>query len=238
MVEVSGYLEWDSKFFNKRIAFIDGFKATDTQISKEVDKFLQCNTDCIYLYTRRSVNLPEYDIVLVDKKRFYVLDKPEYKELSYHPYISQPVYTGEPSELYDLALQSGEHSRFKIDPHFSEDEFSSLYKKWVDNSVKEGFADFVLVALNPEPQGFITAKIHKDRVSIGLFATDKNHRGKGIGSWLIQEIINVASERRLKVEVVTQADNKTACEFYERRGFKKVDEQYVYHIWSKTTVNN
>jgi len=231
MVEVSGYLDWDSEFFNKKIAFIDGFKATDRQISKEIDEFLQRGTVCIYLYTRRPVNLPEYDIVLADKKRIYLLDKPEYKELSHRLYMSQPIYKGEPSNLYNLALQSGEHSRFKIDPHFSEEEFSSLYKKWVDNSVNEGFADFVLVALNPEPQGFITAKINKESVSIGLFATDKEHRGKGIGSRLIQEIINVAAQRSLKVEVVTQADNKTACGFYEKRGFKKSDEQYVYHIW-------
>jgi len=233
MIKVSGYLEWDSKFFKKQIAFIDGFKATDKQISEEIDRFLQCGTDCIYLYTRRAVDLPRYDIVLADKKRIYVLDNPEYKELSYNPYIVQPIYVGKPSDLYDLAIQSGEHSRFKIDPHFSDDEFTNLYKKWIDNSVDEGFADFVLVALDSEPQGFITAKIKGDRISIGLFATNKNHRGKGIGTQLIQKIINVAAKRGLKVEVVTQANNKSACEFYERRGFKKSDEQYVYHVWDQ-----
>jgi len=233
MIEVSGYLEWDSKFFNKQIAFIDGFKATDRQISEEIDSFLRCGTDCIYLFTRRAVDLPGYDIILADKKRVYVLNRPAYKELSYDPYISQPIYSGEPSELYDLAIQSGEHSRFRIDPHFSDDEFSNLYKKWIDNSVNEGFADFVLVALDPDPQGFITAKIKEGKVSIGLFATDRKHRSKGIGSRLIKEIINIAAKRGLKVEVVTQADNKTACDFYERRGFRMSDEQYVYHIWNK-----
>ncbi len=56
MVEVSGYLEWDSKFFNKRIAFIDGFKATDTQISKEVDKFYNViRTAYIFIPVDRSI---------------------------------------------------------------------------------------------------------------------------------------------------------------------------------------
>ena len=59
-------------------------------------------------------------------------------------------------------------------------------------------------------------------------------KGKGIGTRLIQEVINVAAKRGLKIEVVTQADNKTACDFYERRGFEKTDEQYVYHIWNKS----
>jgi len=238
MVEVSGYLDWDSKFFNKQIAFIDGFEATDSQISEEAERFLQGGTDCIYLYTRRPVNLTEYDIVLADRKRIYILDNPEFMELCDRPCMIPLIYKGEPSDLYDLAIQSGEHSRFKIDNHFSDDEFTNLYKKWIDNSINEGFADFVLVVSDPEPQGFITAKIKEDKISIGLFATDRKHRGKGIGSRLIQEIINVAAKRCLMVEVVTQADNKIACDFYESRRFKKSDEQYVYHIWKQTAINN
>lgn len=94
MVDVSGYLDWDSRFFNKQIAFIDGLKATDRQISEEVDSFLRGGTDCIYLFTRRAVDLPGYDIALADKKRIYMLDLPEYKELSYSPYMAQPIYAG------------------------------------------------------------------------------------------------------------------------------------------------
>lgn len=237
MIDASGYLSWDSEFFNKKIAFIDGFKANDREIKTEIDKFLNTGTDCIYLYTRKPIDLQDYDAVLADRKRIYVLDRPKYNGMDYYPYQQQPIYNGDPSELYELALQSGEHSRFKVDSHFSEEEFKNLYKKWIDNSVKEGFADYVLVALDPEPQGFITAKIKKDNLSIGLFATDKKHRGKGIGSRLIQDVINVASKSGLKVEVVTQADNEIACRFYESKGFSVKDEQYVYHIWNSSKHN-
>jgi len=236
MIEVSGYLDWDSKFFNKQIAFIEGLKATNARLSKEIDHFLLCGADCIYLYTRKQVDLSGYDIILADKKRIYILDKPEYKEISSPACLSQPKYTGNPSDLYDLAFQSGEHSRFKIDPHFSNDEFCRLYKAWIDNSLNEEFADFVFVANAPMPQGFISAKIKDDIISIGLFATDRKFRGMGIGTRLIQKIINIAANRGLKVEVVTQADNKAACEFYERRGFNISDEQYVYHIWKRNTL--
>lgn len=233
----SGYLEWDSNFFNKKIGYIDGFNATDNQISEEANRMMQEGAQCIYLFTRRAVNLPNDKAFLADKKQIYILDKPKSAELDQSIFISNPMYKGNPSDLYDLAIQSGEHSRYRVDPHFSEEEFISLYKKWIDNSINEGFADYVLVALDPEPQGFITAKIKKDIISIGLFATDSEYRGKGIGTRLIQEIINEAACRGLKVEVVTQADNTTACKFYESRGFRKADEQYVYHIWKSNITN-
>lgn len=231
MIEYSGYLTWDSEFFGKQIAFIEGFTATDMQIDAEIARYKKLGIDCVYLYTRKPVSLSGYDSVLADKKRIYVLENPMFDKCDNRHIMSKPMYEGHPSELYDLAFQSGEHSRFKVDTHFSDDEFCNLYRKWVDNSLQEGFADYVLVALDPQPVGFITAKLKGDRIVIGLFATDRKYRGRGIGSRLMQEIINEASTKKLKVEVVTQADNKAACDFYEGKGFKKVDEQYVYHIW-------
>lgn len=231
MIDASGYLNWDSEFFKKEIAFIDGFRANERQIRAQINHFFDTGADCIYLYTWKLIDLNGYDFILADRKRIYLLNKPEFKEMTI-PYVKIPKYKGNPSELYELALQSGEHSRFKIDNHFSDDEFSNLYKRWVDNSVNEGFADYVLVVLDPDPVGFITAKVKTDRICIGLFATDKNYRGRGIGTRLMQEVINEASKKGLKVEVVTQADNEAACHFYESKGFVKSDDQYVYHIWN------
>lgn len=232
MVEASGYLSWDSEFFNRRIAFIDGLHANDKQIKSEINRFFTQGTECIYLFIPHSIELNEYDAVLADRKRVYLLDTPIEKLDDNIQCQIRPNYNGDASELYNLALQSGEHSRFRVDTHFSYEDFSRLYKKWIDNSVNGDFADYIFVVLDPGPKGFISAKIKGDRIVIGLFATDRQYRGLGIGSRLMQEVINEAARKGLKVEVVTQANNLQACRFYENKGFKMVDEQYVYHIWN------
>lgn len=235
MIYKSGYLEWDSNFFNKEIAFIEARNGTETQIRQELERM--SHFDLIYLYSYNPVDLSGYDAILVDRKRSYILENPKYKEIN----TICIQYEGHPSELYDLALQAGEHSRYKIDNHFTNEEFESLYKTWIDNSINAGFADSVLITVEPSSNpinnkitGFITAKIKGDKqeISIGLFATDKLYRGKGIGSALIQKIINIAAKKGLKVEVTTQADNHIACDFYYKRGFKLVKEEYVYHVWN------
>lgn len=225
-------LEWDSNFFRRKIALIEREDATYSNIKREIQYLLHIGIECIYIYTNKPINLMDYDAILADRKRIYLLSNPEYNKIEDVLPFDKPKFNGTPSELYNLALQAGEHSRFKKDPHFSEEEFKCLYKKWVDNSIYEGFADYVFVYANPDPQGFITAKIKNDKMVIGLFATDSKYRGRGIGTLLIQEVINISAEKKLKVEVATQADNKVACRFYEKMGFEVSEETCVYHVWN------
>ncbi len=227
----SGYLDWDSEFFNKRIAFVEGFNASDDQVTFEIKKFLNDGSDCVYLFTRKPIETNDIDKTLVDIKRTYILQKPQFKELKSSLSCQMMQHDDEPSGLYSLAIQSGEHSRFKLDPNFSEEDFQRLYHTWIDNSIKEGFSDYVFVVDKNNPKGFITAKIKDNYIVIGLFATDSTYRGQGIGSMLMQQIINIASIKGYKVKVITQAENEGACRFYEHKGFLKSDDQYVYHIW-------
>ena len=133
--------------------------------------------------------------------------------------------------LYELGCQAGGHSRYKVDPHISEHDFRRLFRLWIDNSVSRRFADYMLAFGQAGKElGMITAGRKDDMLSIGLIATDASCRGKGIGSALIQSVINLASESELKVEVTTQADNAEACRFYETHGFTVQSRTYVYHV--------
>lgn len=235
MIKSSGILEWDSNFFGKTIAFIDAGNAPDGQIREEINKMSHC--DLIYLYTLHPIDLKGYNAVLADIKRSYVLEKPVYGKTDNNTITSDQF---SPADLYDLAIQAGEHSRYKVDPNFTQQEFEQLYKTWIDNSINEGFADHVLATYdftsNPnirKATGLITAKRSGNELSIGLFATDEKYRRHGIGSGLIQEIMNIASEGHMSVEVTTQRDNAKACKFYENRGFVLAKEEYIYHIWNK-----
>ena len=234
MNELSTFLKWDSNFFDKQIAQINGCNSDDKTIIAEINSLFQKGIECIYLNINRTINLSEFDSILVDKKRTYIHNNPNHKYLNFSDNISiqSPKFQGKSSDLYSLGIQSGEYSRFKLDSHFSKEDFENLYKRWVDNSLNEEFADYVITAIDSSPIGFVTAKINLDRIKIGLIATDKLYRGKGVGTLLMQEIQNEASKKSLKVEVVTQAENLPACRFYEKSGFTISDEIFVYHIWN------
>lgn len=228
MIEHSGLLEWDSKFFGFKVGVIWVEHANDRQVKEELRNLQNIDCKLIYVYSPRLLDLNGFKAILADRKRSYILEHPQFVKTPNLTYASFE----DPSLLYDLAYQSGEHSRFKVDPNFGEEDFKRLYRSWIDNSINAGFADYVLAPMDKnKPIGLITAKRKDNELSIGLLATDKNYRKKGIGSSLIQEIVNEAARKGLCVEVTTQADNEKACRFYENRGFRIAKEELVYHVW-------
>lgn len=233
MEQISGIKRWDSDFFGKKTGYINGANLTDHAIFSEIDNLQRQGCECIYLFSPRELRLDDYDAVLADKKVSYILDHPAYQEISEQ--IAR--IDTHPEALHNLALQSGQYSRYRIDRHFSDEEFQRLYIQWIDNSVTTDYADHVLSIERLKPVGMITAKEKEDEISIGLFATDAAYRGQGIGSRLIQAIINIGAEKGLKVEVTTQSDNLDACRFYERHGFHRQSLCYIYHIWMNNNTS-
>lgn len=229
MIEKSGYLQWDSDFFGFPVALIEVGLGNEKQVKAELDRFLSTGCKLIYIFSHKPLDLSDYDSCLADRKRSYILSEPGFKEIrNHHIKIENNA-----EMLYELAYQAGIHSRYRTDPHISEDTFKRLYRIWIDNSINEGFADHVMACIEHEKAiGLITARKKYNELSIGLFATDHEYRGKGIGSKLIQEIINIAATENLQVEVTTQADNPKACKFYEGKGFQAKKEEYVYHVWN------
>lgn len=219
------HLAWDSDFFGKKIGKI---KLDRDETISDID-LISDNYDLLYIYTPHELLVGNPGLHLADRKRSYILDCPKCKSSIDH---NVTEFIGEPSALYNLAIQSGHKSRFNIDPNFSNEEFVRFYKTWVDNSLNHSFADFIYVYnINGIPCGFITAQKKESVISIGLFATDIQYRNKGLGSALINKITQIAAIDNLSVEVTTQADNVRACKFYEHKGFRVSDESLVYHLW-------
>lgn len=136
-------------------------------------------------------------------------------------------------QLYNLAFISGQNSRFKLDPNFTENQFKELYKKWVDNSLKKQFADKIFyVKIDNEIVGFVTLKEQKTHSSIGLIAVSKNHRGKGIGTQLLAASeLHCISKNIFEMQIPTQKANIVACHFYEKSGYSITKETIVKHYW-------
>lgn len=217
-------LIWDSDFFEKRVGIIE------LEYGEEVD-FEQY--DIVYVFS-------DYDSLpykLVDKKVTYLLNIENFTFDS-----SNINFYNSSSDNYDeilsLALQSGVHSRFKIDEKFRSNEYEKLYKEWLDKSISREIALEVLVKrINGKIVGFATVGSKTTSLAdIGLVAVDYDYRGMGIGKEILNNAILFAKLKNFKeIQVVTQLDNLAATLLYEKVGFEQLKIKYIYHVWNPNT---
>jgi dTDP-4-amino-4,6-dideoxy-D-galactose acyltransferase len=137
--------------------------------------------------------------------------------------------------LYQLAYQSGEYSRFKIDQNIGEFKFKLLYETWINNSLNYKLAsNFLVFKLYNKILGLVTLKtdINDRTAKLGLLSVKELERGKGIGRSLLQEseiiLLNAGVE---KLSVETQKLNSLACNFYLKNNFLLQKTEYIYHFW-------
>lgn len=134
--------------------------------------------------------------------------------------------------LRSLALESGLHSRFRLDEGFKHHEYERLYGEWLDSSLREDGGKQVYVA-GPanSPRGLITVEPGSP-VRIGLLAVDAQSRGQGVGHRLIAAAENYCIlHDQQHLHVATQAGNHTACRFYKNCGFHLFSETEYFHCW-------
>ena len=148
------------------------------------------------------------------------------------PRVSVDRFTGMASDdLYRLALESGIHSRFRVDPGFRNNEFERLYRRWLDNSIERA-DETVLVARDSVGLiGFVSLAHAKDVSTIGLIAVDARARGQGVGSALLEACF--AETQRAGngiIRVVTQEPNTAAMALYARCGFHVAERTCIHHF--------
>ncbi|QMU26808.1 GNAT family N-acetyltransferase [Adhaeribacter radiodurans] len=138
-----------------------------------------------------------------------------------------------PTDLQQLALQSGVYSRFNLDPNFKNQEFEKLYTAWLQNSINNKVArEVVVYRLEDVIIGFITLSEKNKTGQIGLFAVEEQNRRQGIGTQLLEIALHkFYSYGCQQVLVSTQRRNQAACRFYEKSGFILKNRENVYHFW-------
>ena len=227
-------LDWDTNFFGRKIAKVVVCDSDERYVEEKLSQYKALDFDLVYIFLPGDFVLSEilcssYNCRLVDCKLIYNTYVEEEYEVS--PQVVE--YKGEALPLYDLGLQSGIHSRYRMDPYFAEDDFQRLYKRWIDNSVQYLIADKIFVFDGGQGiKGFVTVKIQDEDASIGLIATDSKQRGRGVGSQLLAAVKKYVKDiggRHLSV--ATQKGNGLACSFYEKNGFSLKSETNIYHAW-------
>ncbi|MDO9546696.1 MAG: GNAT family N-acetyltransferase [Pelolinea sp.] len=229
-------LPWDTDFFSKKTGRII---PTVLEIDRLSSILSEMRKEGYHLAYWPSDEECAYDIdllggILVDRKTIFEIDLNNIDMNTLGLPRSKPYTSDIPiSQLEKLALQSGEFSRFAVDPGFSRENFSSLYKTWMRKSVTGEMADAILVIVQANQiAGMVTVAKSQGVGSIGLIAVDENFRGKKLGQQLVYDARRWFIKNGCHTaQVVTQGDNLPACNLYEKCGYHRKTTAYFYHFW-------
>lgn len=236
-------LDWDSRFFGYGVARICCRNMDDKSLSSVLDRLWKNDIVLVY-WASDPLDLVSQNAAanshgrLVDKKSRYLLTVPNGSpRLVQQGDVVEYTSMNVDCDLLDLAIQSGQFSRFRVDSRIGHEKWASLYRVWIENSARRKIADMVLVKRKAgQVVGMVTLAMVEKRGRIGLLGVNEEFRGQGIGRQLVQNalawFVGMGAEQ---VEVVTQGDNVAACRLYESCGFVLQDVDYFYHFWSPTT---
>lgn len=230
------YLDWDSQFFNRRIA-----RLTSTSLnSQDVDTALAwCRSkriDCLYYLAPAedftSIHLAEQaGFHLVDIRMTFTLPENHRTTAPEHPQI-RLVRPEDLPALKEIARQAYRSTRFFNDPHFPHPTCEQLYMVWIENSC-QGYAQAVWVAdAGNGPIGYTTCHLDGKRGQIGLVGIHPDHHQRGWGRKLVSTALQYFSEQHCHpVQVVTQGNNLSAQKLYAACGFTIRSVECWYHRW-------
>jgi dTDP-4-amino-4,6-dideoxy-D-galactose acyltransferase len=220
-------LKWDSDFFGYEVSAAKNF----TGSLEEIQKLQADKSRLIYAFSSQKLDDLPNNFFLADEKIILGSNLIENSNILQDTAIVE--LKENTTELIDLALQSGEFSRFKVDPNFVNREYERLYVKWIENSFLPEKNTHVFAYKKADKiLGFISLVNKENRSEIGLFAVSSRARGLGIGSKLIEKAF-FESKRNgaTEISVVTQGQNLQAMSFYLKNKFSVLSKNYIYHIW-------
>lgn len=232
-------LEWDSQHFGYQIGCITLTNDTPEDLLLAILDSERSSFRLIYLFlpeqkTLSSIICKKLSIAFVDQKMVFGKELIPNRYTTSHYEQIEAVMHQEHPKFIELAIASGEYSRFRLDTHFSKNEFKSLYQKWIKNSLNGQIADNCFVYFEQQhPTGLVTIKKEKDYGTIGIIAVDSDFRGKGVGHKLLYASEKYTHENGLReVTVATQQRNTGACHFYCQNGYLLKEITNIYHFWN------
>ena len=220
-------LDWDSEFFGIEVGKIVDSPFSDVM---NINQF-----DFLYVFNGKEsdTGAPNFLKSYEGFHRVYQKMDLTFQEVVFPEVHSARNLDFNLDDLYTLAFISGSQSRYNRDAQIPSGNFKLLYKTWIDNSLNKTFAEDVLLYIeNKKIEGFITYKNHNKYSKIGLFAVNAGKQGKGIGKKLLKTVENKLAILNIsELRIPTQQENKQACAFYEKMGYKLNDTYLVQHFW-------
>ena len=238
MTDPCSYLDWDSAFFHKRIARVNGNSLTRKSVGPVLEWCEQNNIDCLY-FECASDN--DESVIVAEENGFHLVDirvelNHKMADAPLEPVRKARIWKdSDLPALQQIASDAYQDSRFYYDSNFSREQASELYRHWITKSC-QGYADAVFVIdHNDRPSAFITCHIEPDaKGRIGLVGVSPDARSTGLGISLVRTAQNYFYDKGIhEINVVTQGRNIAAQRLYQLNGFKTSSVTLWLHRWKE-----
>lgn len=238
------FLEWDSNFFNRRIARVTSNRLDGHKTKNIIEWCHNHNIDCLYFLADADDDLT---VRIAEAHRFHFVDiRVSFeKQLDGAPpqaeadaELIRPATLDDIPTLQGIARACYRHTRFYYDTHFPVRQADALYETWIEKSCK-GYADIVFVAqAQGKPAGYLSCHLPDASTGqIGLVGVRSDSSGLGLGQALVNHALSWFAQQNVRrVRVATQARNSQAQRLYERCGFLTQSFQLWYHRWFTPAV--
>jgi dTDP-4-amino-4,6-dideoxy-D-galactose acyltransferase len=234
---VCTYLEWDSQFFQRRIARLNRHRLDQATMAECALWCRQHRIDCLYfladsndLETPRLAEANDFHLTDIRMTLARVVVPEDFAANSFDGF--RHAREDDLRALRAIAQTSHHDTRFYFDGHFEQENCDLLYATWIENSFR-GFAQAVLVAeADGEPAAYLTCHLNDQASQIGLVGVAEGHRGKGLATKLVRAFLSWSREQGARrALVVTQGRNLPAQRLYQRNGFITSSMDLWYHRW-------
>lgn len=233
-------LPWDSEFFSRRIARLDGTSLRPDEI-EGIERWCQAGRiECLYFLAES--NCPE-TIATAEQNGFGFKDlrityewKSALGARGIDPRIGERVKVrghceADLDRLVEIARAVHTDSRFFFDRRFDRAHAAMLYEIWIRKACA---SDHVLIGeTGGQPAGYLSCHRSGDRSGeIGLAAVDARCHGQGIGRAMMEAALRWFAEQGVTdISVVTQGRNVAAHRFYQSAGFLTRAIECWFHKW-------
>ncbi|NQU38703.1 MAG: GNAT family N-acetyltransferase [Lentisphaerae bacterium] len=234
-------LPWDTDFFGFRVARFTAAHLTRPSLAEVTDWCRDQRIDCLYCLLdgqdRASARRAEEAGFHLMDLRFEMVctvspDTPRFAKTE--GITVREATAIDIPELKAMTTGIYQQSRFYADPWIPNERCTALYDTWVQKSC-EGYADHVLVASREDhPVGYVALNLLPEdhAASIGLLGVRSTARRQGVGRLLLSEAVGwAARQNRSVLSVVTQGQNISAVQLYEKAGFSLASVSLWYHWW-------
>lgn len=239
MIDPFQQLEWDSRFFDKKVGKIH--VSSTHSLHGILETATHEKYDLLYIFS--DVEISDRNISsfgLLDVGGHIKFAKPLEKRLD----KNSPVLTDHGSNIYsyranelshetrEIAYLSGHLSRFRIDPFLPSGSFEKMYELWLENTLKSyPKAGIYVYQVKENPVALVSYEWVDGICSIGLLAVLPGFQGLGFAAALMRHVESLSiAEGILSIQVKTQLCNGSARSLYGKKlGYDEVERSFLYH---------